>query len=61
MQCCTRTCHTVMLPNGNTGGMLYSIYKIISKEEKTEVLSQDDEGYVIVKKGKKNFRRVVVK
>lgn len=49
----SRTCHTVMLPNGNTGGMLYSIYKIISKEEKTEVLSQDDEGYVIVKKGKK--------
>ena len=25
----------------------------LSKEEKTEVLSQDDEGYVIVKKGKK--------
>lgn len=24
----SKTCHTVMLPNGNTGGMSYTIFKI---------------------------------
>lgn len=64
----SRTCHTVMLPNGNTGGMLYSIYKINGTSAKEIVKAECfngkfQKGYAIngKKVSKAKYDKTIVK